>query len=350
MTSVVGVPVNPVPTQVGPAARAAEPAVRLAADLDALDRQSLTDLTAHNLAGTLAAIAAHPAARRHWFGDRETVRLGDLPIFTADDLARGSPPGSSDLVLDSAVSGMVLRSSGTTGRRKVLYHSWAFNDRVAALGARGVRAAVGEHLPRRVAVCLAPAELNGAFDFAMNICQRLGAQAYPVGSGMDRDELLEVMAVHCIDTLIASPGFATRLIGTAGAGERLGHLERLLYIGENMGVGRRTLLGSAVPGLRITSLAYSTSETGPIGYQCAQQNDNVHHLHEDVIIAEAVDAATGDSVAAGAAADLAVTVLSDTGMPLLRYLVGDRVRSCLATARAAASRPGSTSSGVPTRR
>jgi phenylacetate-CoA ligase len=323
MTPAVDAPV----TSAGiPAPRHGEHTIRLAADLDALDRRSLTDLQAGNLAATFAAIAAHPAARRHWFGDREPAHLRDLPLFRADDLARHCPPGSSDLVLDSAESGMVLRSSGTTGRRKVLYHSWAFNDRVAALGTRGARAGAGRHLPRRVAVCLAPAELNGAFGFAMDIVAGLGAQAYPVGSGMDRDELLEVMAEHRVDTLIASPGFATRLLSADDAVARLGHLERLWYIGENVGTERRALLGARLAGLRISSLAYSTSETGPIGYQCTRQHDNVHHVHDDVIIVEVVDAETGEPVPAGTEGDLAVTVLSDTGMPLLRYLVGDRVR------------------------
>lgn len=137
MTSAVGVPGAPAGT---PALRRGGHTVRLATDLDTLDSRSLTELQARNLAATFAAVAAHPAARRHWFGGREPTSLRDLPLFSPDDLARHCPPGSTDLVLDSAESGLVLRSSGTTGRRKVLYHSWAFNDRVAALGTRGARA------------------------------------------------------------------------------------------------------------------------------------------------------------------------------------------------------------------
>ena len=80
---------------------------------------------------------------------------------------------------------------------------------------------------------------------------------------------------------------------------------------------------SAVPDLAVRSLAYSTSETGPLGYQCRHQAGAVHHLHEDANVLEVVDEA-GRPVPPGTPGELVVTPLTTSGMALLRYRLGDR--------------------------
>jgi phenylacetate-CoA ligase len=286
----------------------------------------LADLVRGNLAATIAAIAATPATVARWPGVQSVENPSDLrrlPLLSPETLEDLCPPAVWDLVLDSAASGMVLRSSGTSGKRKTLYHSWPFNDRVAYLGARGVRAAV-PHIPTRAANCLYPGELNGAFSFAQDLSRGLGAQTFPIGTSMRFAELIEVIHEHRIDTLIGSPAMGADLFADPANLPSLTSLRTFLYIGENLGAARAEVLANARPDLVVRSLSYSTSETGPIGYQCPHQGDGTHHVHEDAMVVQVIDPETGAEVADGEEGEVIVSTLTDTGMPLLRYQVGDR--------------------------
>jgi phenylacetate-CoA ligase len=301
-------------------------AIRLAHDLDALSAEQIAGLQAANWALARSAALGTPAVRRRWpaladvAGPRDLARL---PLMSAADLAAACPPGSDELLLAGTRAGLVLRSSGTAGRRKVLYHSWGFHEQVIALGARGLCGAV-EPAPHRIANCLKPAGLNGAFTFAHDIAQALGALTFPIGNA-PVDAARELIADHEIDTLVAAPRYATEVV-TGGPADAIASLRHVLYIGAPLGAAARAAIAAVRPDLTARSLAYSTSETGPIGYQCPYSGEATHHLHEDAVVVEVVDEASGDPVADGAGGEVVVTPLADSGMALLRYRVGDRGR------------------------
>ena len=173
----------------------------------------------------------------------------------------------------------MLRSSGTASRPKVLYHSWDFTDRVGHLGVRGVRAAL-ETPPNRVANCLFPGDLNGAFLFVQDITRSLPALSFAMGEYTSPADAAAIIEAHGIDTLAASPAYGAELLAGARDGQPL-PLRNFLFIGESLGAERERTVRSAAPDLAVRSLAYSTSETGPLGYQCRHQTGAVHHLHED---------------------------------------------------------------------
>ncbi len=313
----------------------------LVQDLDRLTAAEIVAAQQENLLATVAAILRSPAAAAHWpgiAGVKNAADLSALPLFAPAAFGELCPPQVEDLVLDSRESGLVLRSSGTSGRRKVLYHSWAFNDRVAFLGARGLRSAV-THPPKRVANCLFAAELNGAFSFAQDVTQELAAQSFPIGSSMAVDELLDVISEHRIDTLMAAPAMFADLVADQRHLGFLDSLRTFLFIGENLGATRAGIIAAAMPAVEVKSLSYSTSETGPIGYQCRVQTDGTHHLHEDALVVEVVDADTGAALPEGQEGEVVVSTLTDTGMALLRYRIGDRgvldTRPCACGSRAA---------------
>lgn len=295
--------------------------IKLAADLDTLRREEIDELVRHNF--TLTMAAGHQAGLATVSRVEELSRL---PLLSPADLSTMCPPRSHELLLGGMkdVGGLVLRTSGSSGRRKTLYHSWEFTERVGLLGARGVRASLPEP-PARIANCLHPADLNGAFLFCQDIGRLLPALTFPFGSDLGSAEAVEVMSEHQVDTLVAAPSYAADL-AAAPASERLTALRAILYIGEPLGPAREALIAKAFPGLLVRSLAYSTSETGPIGYQCAELAGTAHHIHEDAVIVEVVDEVTGEPKPPGEAGELVITPLSDTGMALRRYRIGDRGR------------------------
>jgi phenylacetate-CoA ligase len=162
--------------------------------------------------------------------------------------------------------------------------------------------------------------LNGAFLFVHDITRSLPALSFPMGEYTSPAEAAAIIEAHGIDTLAASPAYGAELL--AGARDPL-PLRNFLFIGESLGSERERMVRSAAPELAVRSLAYSTSETGPLGYQCRHQAGAVHHLHEDAIVLEVVDGA-GRPVPPGTPGELVVTPLTTTGMALFRYRLGDR--------------------------
>lgn len=294
--------------------------IRLAEDLDSLSRNEIDDVQQCNLRAALTAARQSFDVWRSFPALAAVDSVDDfssLPLLSAADVAAGSPPHSSALLFDQS-PGLVLRSSGTASRPKVLYHSWDFTDRVGHLGVRGVRAAL-QTVPSRVANCLWPGDLNGAFLFVQDITRSLPALSFAMGELTATADAASVIAAHGIDTLVASPAYGAELV----AGTPDLPLRNFLFIGESLGAERERVVRSAAPDLTVRSLAYSTSETGPIGYQCRHQSGSVHHIHEDAIVLEVVDE-TGRPVPAGTPGELVGTPLTTSGMALFRYRLGDR--------------------------
>lgn len=293
--------------------------IRLADNLDSLSRDEIDVAQQHNLRATLTAARQSTKVWQRFpgLGAVDTVDdLAALPLLSAAELAAGCPPHSAELLFDQS-PGLVLRSSGTATRPKVLYHSWDFTDRVGHLGVRGVRAALAT-LPNRVANCLFPGDLNGAFLFVQDITRSLPALSFSMGEYTATADAAAVIQAHGIDTLVASPAYGAELV--AGAPDL--PLRNFLFIGESLGAERERVVRSVAPDLTVRSLAYSTSETGPLGYQCRHQTGAVHHLHEDANVLEVVDEA-GRPVPPGTPGELVVT-LTTSGMALVRYRLGDR--------------------------
>jgi phenylacetate-CoA ligase len=289
-------------------------------------REELDRLRDWNFAIMLEAICGEPKVRERFpaLGGVHSVEdLPRLPFLSPADLQELSPPRSFDLVLGGRDNpGLVLRSSGSSGQTKILYHSWQFTAQVGLLGTRGLRSALREP-PRRIANCVPAANLNGAYEFVQMIGDYLPALTFPCGADMDMAELRALIADHHIDTVVAMPAFARELV-LAARPDRPGRPRSVLYLGAPLPDDSQADMMAAVPTLTVRSLSYSTSETGPIGYQCSYLGNDTHHVHEDAVVVEVIDAETGQSLPDGSAGEVVVTPLSDTGMALLRYRVGDR--------------------------
>lgn len=301
--------------------------LRFARDLDSLGRDDVERLQRQNLTVTVVAALRTPAVRERWPDLDKVVDVEDLarlPLLTPAELAEGCPPRSTEFLLDGDGPGLVLRSSGTSGRAKMMFHSWQAERQVEYLGARGVRAALSEPV-RRVANCMFPGELNGAFFFIHGICRQLPALTFPLGSRTPVADTAGLIAEHAIDTVVASPAFGTELV-TTGPKEALAPLRNFLYLGEALGEERHRAVTSAAPDLTVRSLSYSTNETGPVGYQCRRVGGSTHHVHEDGVVVEVVDEHTGEPVPPGTVGEVVVTPVADSGMALFRYRIGDRGR------------------------
>lgn len=257
---------------------------------------------------------------------RTAEDLHRLPILAVEDAQGGllfTHLGEASHRAEGG--GLTLTSGGSTGNCKHITHSWAFNDSIVPLGARVF--GTTDDPPRVVINCLTPGEMQGAFQYAAGIVRHIGARLLPAGALMGIQRIARLIHSQAVDALICTPSFAAALFNHADVDEaQLSSLRWLYYIGEPCHQPLREQLARDWPALSIRSLGYSSTETGPIGFQCAHLEHGFYHLHADAMLLEVVDPVSLRAVADGETGEFLLTPLLPDHAPLLRYRIGDRGR------------------------
>ncbi|HEX3784106.1 MAG TPA: AMP-binding protein [Pseudonocardiaceae bacterium] len=284
------------------------------------DRGSIEAVQADNLARMRAAVLRSETCKavREYADALDPALLSDAPLMTREQLAEwGSNPQAPNRISTGAVR-LALRSSGSSGRVRTLLHERVFNEQVEAIGARGI---CWDGLSDNPFVinALTPGDLFGGFGFVDATLGRRGAALLPTGSGMADAHIADLIADLGVEAIVATPSYLEHLYTTVPGA--VAALRTVFYLGDRMSFTAARDIADAGPAVR--SFAYSTTETGPIGFQCGQLAGSDHHVHEDVVIAEVVDE-HGRPLPDGDEGALVVTVLTETGAALVRYLVGDR--------------------------
>ncbi|AXJ07914.1 CoF synthetase [Pseudomonas fluorescens] len=292
-----------------------------------MSNESVTDVSADAFARKLAHARSLPWFRALYPRILEVQNLSDLhrlPVLAVEDeFGGGLFSALGDASHRAPGGGLTLTSGGSTGSCKQITHSWAFNAAIVHLGARMFGPA--DERPEVVINCLTAGEMQGAFQYASAIVQHVGARLLPAGSQMGVQRIAELIEAHKADALICTPSFAAALFNHVKVGvARLGSLKWLYYIGEPCSETLRDQLARDWPMLNIRSLGYSSTETGPIGFQCAYLKHGFYHLHADAMLLEVVDPLTLNAVAEEQTGEFLLTPLLPDHVPLLRYRIGDR--------------------------
>lgn len=294
-----------------------------------MSNEPITDVLAEAFANKLAHARSLSWFRALYPRILEVRGLADLhrlPVLAVEDESGGVLFSTLGEASHRAPGGgLTLTSGGSTGNRKQITHSWAFNAAIVLLGARMFGAT--DERPEVVVNCLTAGEMQGAFQYAAAIVQHIGARLLPAGSQMGVQRVAELIEAHKADALICTPSFAAALFNHEKVGAvQLCSLKWLYYLGEPCSQTLRDQLARDWPMLKIRSLGYSSTETGPIGFQCAHLEHGFFHLHADAMLLEVVDSLTLQAVTEGEAGEFLLTPLLPDHVPLLRYRIGDRGR------------------------
>ncbi|WP_415843301.1 AMP-binding protein [Xenorhabdus thuongxuanensis] len=90
------------------------------------------------------------------------------------------------------------------------------------------------------------------------------------------DTLCEAIDANEIDTIICLPSFLERLLHSGDTGQ-LSSLRTIFYLGEMFPASLIDKVRQNLQNITIKSLAYTSQETGPIGYQCSSLDGNNYH-------------------------------------------------------------------------
>ena len=171
------------------------------------------------------------------------------------------------------------------------------------------------------------------FWLAFEAALKLGCRCLP-GGGMSTAARVRAILDHRATAVCCTPTYALHLAEVAASEKNdlsASNVKTLIVAGEPGGSipGTRARLESLWPGARVQD-HHGMTEVGPVTYECPVR-PRVLHVMESAYIAEIIDPATGEHVAAGQPGELVLTTLGRLGSPLIRYRTGDLVRSALDT-------------------
>lgn len=179
------------------------------------------------------------------------------------------------------MSVIVFATGGTTSQARTIEHPWENYQFVTATAAEALAPLFGDLQVSSVANCLTAGNLWGGFLFAHEICRQLRVKYYPFASTVDCDALCEAVNADGIDTIICLPSFAERLLMPERQAQ-LSSVRNIFYLGEMFPDALITKAQRLLPGVCIKPLAYTSQETGPVGFQCMHLSGNHYHIYKHV--------------------------------------------------------------------
>ncbi len=97
----------------------------------------------------------------------------------------------------------------------------------------------------------------------------------------------------------------------------------MLYGGEHFSHEAIRYLKRTVGAKFIRSAGYASVDAGPVGYQCPECKDGVHHLLYEYMFFETIEPETNRSVKIGEVGEIVVSNFHRRLMPIIRYKTGD---------------------------
>lgn len=106
---------------------------------------------------------------------------------------------------------------------------------------------------------------------------------YPYASVVELDTLGDEIRLNKIDTLICLPSFFAKLLLNPDFSFK-NSLRNIFYLGEELDDKLFSRAKELLPNVSVNPLVYTTQETGPIGFQCAELKNNNYHIMEHIKI------------------------------------------------------------------
>jgi phenylacetate-CoA ligase len=205
------------------------------------------------------------------------------------------------------------RSSGSSGEPFRVYYDARAWSMLKYLVKMRSRRAVGMKLADRVAIldAMAPS------DEGRSLLERVG-RLRRISVFRPHAEVARLLADYRPAAVYALPSALLEIARASASGSPLVHVRRLFTSGELLTATARQAIIAAFGGELFD--VYGTSETKEIAWECSAGS---RHINADVVHVEILDD-DGFVVPAGTDGEIAVTLLVNHAMPLVRYRTGDR--------------------------
>jgi phenylacetate-CoA ligase len=164
--------------------------------------------------------------------------------------------------------------------------------------------------------------MTGGFGFHA-AAELLGASVIPADIGNTNEQVI-IMRDYLTSALACTPGYALILLdrlNELGINPKSLRLRRAILGADSLSPAVRSKIEQGL-GVEVFDSYGSSVVMGPgIAGECSV-HDGLH-VYEDFFIAEVIDPATGNTLAAGEKGELVITTLMREAFPLIRYRTGD---------------------------
>jgi phenylacetate-coenzyme A ligase PaaK-like adenylate-forming protein len=200
-----------------------------------------------------------------------------IPVLTKAEAQRRS----QDIAPEHAQ--LYFCSGGSTGVPAVSVYTYDDYEANTRATAEGLLAAGLDPRRDRTANLFYSGQMYGGFVSFFGVLERLTATQIPVGAGTDLRSIAATLVEQRVDTLLGMPSYIWRLCRTEEETLRsYGGLRKIFYAGEHISAEQRRWLKEQLSVEMVKSAAYTTTDLGPLGYQCAHVSGAVHHLHTEL--------------------------------------------------------------------
>ena len=245
--------------------------------------------------------------------------LHKLPFLSKDDLRDQYPAGLLAVPLKDCVR--IHSTSGTTGRRVVVYYTQHDVDLWYDCCARAIMAAGGTE-DDVCQVCYGYGLFTGGLGLDGG-SHKVGCLTLPMSTG-NTDRQLQFMLDMQATILSCTPSYAAYLgesLKEAGYTPDQIPLKAGIFGAEPWTEEMRQDIQNTL-GIKAYDIYGLTEMSGPgVAYECEEQHGM--HVNEDHFLVEVIDPDTGEQLPDGAKGELVFTSLDKEAFPLLRYRTRD---------------------------
>ena len=245
--------------------------------------------------------------------------LHKLPFLSKDDLRDQYPAGLLAVPLKDCVR--IHSTSGTTGRRVVVYYTQHDVDLWYDCCARAIMAAGGTE-DDVCQVCYGYGLFTGGLGLDGG-SPKVGCLTLPMSTG-NTDRQLQFMLDMQATILSCTPSSAAYLgesLKEAGYTPDQIPLKAGIFGAEPWTEEMRQDIQNTL-GIKACDIYGLTEMSGPgVAYECEEQHGM--HVNEDHFLVEVIDPDTGEQLPDGAKGELVFTSLDKEAFPLLRYRTRD---------------------------
>ena len=245
--------------------------------------------------------------------------LHKLPFLSKDDLRDQYPAGLLAVPLKDCVR--IHSTSGTTGRRVVVYYTQHDVDLWYDCCARAIMAAGGTE-DDVCQVCYGYGLFTGGLGLDGG-SHKVGCLTLPMSTG-NTDRQLQFMLDMQATILSCTPSYAAYLgesLKEAGYAPDQIPLKAGIFGAEPWTEEMRQDIQNTL-GIKAYDIYGLTEMSGPgVAYECEEQHGM--HVNEDHFLVEVIDPDTGEQLPDGAKGELVFTSLDKEAFPLLRYRTRD---------------------------
>ena len=277
----------------------------------------------------LLAVIRHAAKKSPYYRERlgnVRVRSADdlrkLPFLTKLDIYENSLPVSERLFTAPYENVYVFASSGTTGRKKYSFYTPAEYEAAKAWQVEILKTA-GVGRGDTVAVLHTVGHLDPTFSAMGEVLGRAGATALLISGHVPFEEMVQDMLTFRANAAAGEPTFFLKFAEFVEEKKVPLKLRKLLFVGEHFGRDEQLFVQRVVGAEEIIATAYSSADTGALGYQCDRCRGSLYHALEDYQFIELLDPETLEPAAPGSTGEVVVTNLDRKFMPLVRFRTGD---------------------------